>query len=203
LFAITRSRFTIMFMLMMPMMMLANTWESKRRVRLDFEEAMEDFREDVGYLVEDIEVELDREHDIRRQEHPSVREFGRAVAAHHPLMWTRRPGEPGFLEYRLGLGVRPSRSEIKLPKMGRTRAEAWLEVSKLMQGLGVVADVPVTAHPLLDGAIGVSGPRESALGLARSLVGQTVAAHSPAEVVMCALGSRTSARDWDWLKWVP
>src|SRR5699024_6876364 len=116
---------------------------------------------------------------------------------------TRRPGEPGFLEYRLGLGVRPSRSEIKLPKMGRTRAEAWLEVSKLMQGLGVVADVPVTAHPLLDGAIGVSGPRESALGLARSLVGQTVAAHSPAEVVMCALGSTTSARDWDWLKWVP
>ena len=203
LFAITRSRFTIMFMLMMPMMMLASTWESKRRVRLDFEEAMEDFREDVGYLVEDIEVELDREHDIRRQEHPSVREFGRAVAVHHPLMWTRRPGEPGFLEYRLGLGVRPSRSEIKLPKMGRTRAEAWLEVSKLMQGLGVVADVPVTAHPLLDGAIGVSGPRDAALGLARSLVVQTMAAHSPAEVVVCALGSTTSARDWDWLKWVP
>lgn len=203
LFAITRSRFTIMFMLMMPMMMLANTWESKRRVRLDFEEAMEDFREDVGYLVEDIEVELDREHDIRRQEHPAVTDFARAVAVHHPLMWTRRPADPGFLEYRLGLGVRPSRSEIKLPKMGRTRAEAWLEVSQLMQGLGVVADVPVTAHPLLDGAIGVSGPRDAALGLARSLVVQTMAAHSPAEVVMCALASTTSARDWDWLKWAP
>lgn len=203
LFAITRSRFTIMFMLMMPMMMLANAWESKRRVRLDFEEAMEDFREDVGYLVEDIETELDREHDTRRQEHPAVAEFGQAVAVHHPLMWTRRPGEPGYLEFRLGLGVRPSRSEIKLPKMGRTRAEAWLEVSTLMQGLGVVADVPVTAHPLLDGAIGVSGPREAALGLARSLVVQTMSAHSPAEVVLCALASTTSARDWDWLKWVP
>lgn len=203
LFAITRSRFTIMFMLMMPMMMLANAWESRRRVRLDFEEAMADFREDVGYLVEDIEVELDREHDIRRQEHPSVADFGRAVAVHHPLMWTRRPEEPGFLEYRLGLGVRPSRSEIKLPKMGRTRAEAWLEVSRLMQGLGVVADVPVTAHPLLDGAIGVSGPRDHSLGLARSLVVQTLAAHSPAEVVVCALTSTSSARDWDWLKWAP
>ena len=98
--------------------------------------------------------------------------------------------------------MRPSRSEIKLPKMGRTRAEAWLEVSTLMQGLGVVADVPVTAHPLLDGAIGVSGPRDAALGLARSLVVQTLAAHSPAEVVLCALTSTTSARDWDWLKWV-
>ncbi|MCW4601764.1 FtsK/SpoIIIE domain-containing protein [Janibacter hoylei] len=87
--------------------------------------------------------------------------------------------------------------------MGRTRAEAWLEVSTLMQGLGVVADVPVTAHPLLDGAIGVSGPRDAALGLARSLVVQTLAAHSPAEVVLCALTSTTSARDWDWLKWVP
>lgn len=203
LFAITRSRFTIMFMLMMPMMMLANAWESKRRVRLDFEEAMVDFREDVGYLVEDIETELDREHDTRRQEHPAVAELGQAVAAHHPLMWTRRPGEPGYLEYRLGLGVRPSRSEIKLPKMGRSRAEAWLEVSTLMQGLGVVADVPVTAHPLLDGAIGVSGPREAALGLARSIIVQTMAAHSPAEVVLCALASTTSARDWDWLKWVP
>nr|WP_257908784.1 FHA domain-containing protein [Janibacter limosus] len=203
LFAITRSRFTIMFMLMMPMMMLANVWESKRRVRLDFEEAMVDFREDVGYLVEDIETELDREHDTRRREHPAVAELGQAVAAHHPLMWTRRPGEPGYLEYRLGSGVRPSRSEIKLPKMGRSRAEARLEVSTLMQGLGVVADVPVTAHPLLDGAIGVSGPREAALGLARSIIVQTMAAHSPAEVVLCALASTTSARDWDWLKWVP
>lgn len=203
LFAITRSRFTIMFMLMMPMMMLANAWESKRRVRLDFEEAMEDFREDVAYLVEDIEIELDREHDVRRQEHPSVAELGQAVARHHPLMWTRRPNDPGFLEYRLGLGARPSRSEIKLPKMGRSRAEAWLEVSKLMQGLGVVADVPVTAHPLLDGAVGVSGPRHVALGLARSLVIQTLAAHSPAEVVMCAFASTSSARDWDWLKWAP
>ncbi|GAB3117377.1 FtsK/SpoIIIE domain-containing protein [Janibacter alkaliphilus] len=203
LFAITRSRFTIMFMLMMPMMMLANAWESKRRVRLDFEEAMEDFREDVAYLVEDIEVELDREHDVRRQEHPAVAELSQAVARHHPLMWTRRPGEPGFLEYRLGLGVRPSRSEIKLPKMGRSRAEAWLEVSKLMQGLGVVADVPVTGLPLLDGAVGVAGQREAALGLARSLVVQTISAHSPAEVMVCALASTSSARDWDWLKWAP
>ncbi len=201
--AMTRSKYSIMFMLMMPMMMLANAWESKRRVRLDFEEAMEDFREDVAFLVEDIEIELDNEHDVRRQEHPSVHELGEAVRLHDPLMWTRRPGEPGYLEYRIGLGIRPSRSQIKLPKMGRSRAEAWLEVSKMMQGLGVVADVPVTAHPLLDGAVGVSGNRDIALAMARSLVVQTLAAHSPAEVVVCALASTKSARDWDWLKWAP
>ncbi|WP_252976249.1 FtsK/SpoIIIE domain-containing protein [Janibacter melonis] len=203
LFAVTRSPYTIMFMLMMPAMMMANAYESRRRVRLDFEDAMNDFREDIGYLVEDIEAELDREHDMRRLEHPAVAETGEAVRRHHPLMWTRRPGEPGYLEYRLGLGVRPSRSEIKLPKMGRTRAEAWLEVSQTMQGLGHVADVPVTAHPLIDGAIGISGPRDEALAMARSLVVQTAALHSPAEVVLCALASTKSARDWDWVKWLP
>lgn len=57
LFAVTRSPYTIMFMLMMPAMMMANAYESRRRVRLDFEDAMNDFREDIGYLVEDIEAE--------------------------------------------------------------------------------------------------------------------------------------------------
>ena len=203
MFAVTRSPYSLIFVFMMPMMLLASNFESRRRVRLEYAEAMRDFREDLGFLVEDIEEELDREHDVRRAELPSVEEFLRALDRHTPLLWTRRPNEPGFMEWRLGLGTMPSRSTIALPQLGRSRAEAWLELSRSMQGLGVVADVPVPATPLQHGAVGVAGGRAEALAMARSLVIQTVVGHSPAEVMVCAFASTRTALDWDWLKWLP
>ncbi len=42
-----------------------------------------------------------------------------------------------------------------------------------------------------------------ALPAARALFAQVVALHSPAEVVVAAFASHTTAKDWDWLKWVP
>ena len=72
-----------------------------------------------------------------------------------------------------------------------------------MEGLSVVPNVPVIIDPLSTGAIGVSGERNVMLPAARSLVLQAVSLHSPAELIVTAFASTTSARDWDWLKWVP
>ena len=63
--------------------------------------------------------------------------------------------------------------------------------------------MPVVATPLADGAVGVAGPRRTSLDAARSLVLQAVALHSPAELAVCAFASGGSARDWDFLKWLP
>jgi S-DNA-T family DNA segregation ATPase FtsK/SpoIIIE len=72
-----------------------------------------------------------------------------------------------------------------------------------VDGLSVVSGVPVVVDPLSTGAIGVSGVRAVALPAARSLMLQAVSLHSPAELVVTAFASTATARDWDWLKWVP
>lgn len=203
IFLVTRSAFSIIFMFMMPMMMVGTYYEGRRQQRKDFEKAMVEFREDLGILSERIKESLDREGHVRRGEHPSGTDSLIAVRDRSALLWTRRRDQPGFGEVRLGLGTLPSRSVIKMPTVGRSKAEAWYDVSEQLKGLEVVPDVPVVATPLSSGAIGVCGPRVNALDAARSIVLQVAALHSPAELSVCAFASAGSARDWDFLKWLP
>jgi DNA segregation ATPase FtsK/SpoIIIE, S-DNA-T family len=201
--AILRNPMFLLFMLLTPVMLFAHTLEARRHARLDFEQAMEWFREDLAVMVESLREEQEREVAGRLAEQPAAREAVQAVSEGSPLMWTRRPADPGFLEFRLGLGSTPSRNRMIVPELGRSRAEAWLEMSRAVDGLGAVEGVPVKGEPLRTGALGVAGPRARALDAARSLVTQVVALHSPADVVVAAMASPSSARDWDWLKWVP
>jgi len=203
LVAITRNPLFGLFILLTPAMLFGHYWESKRNARLDFEDAMADFREDLGFLVEALRAEQEREVGGRQAEHPSAAEAVEAAASGSALLWTRRVGDPGFAEFRLGLGSLPSRNVLEVPQLGRARAEAWLEASQAVEGLGAVEPVPVVAEPLRTGAVGVAGPREQTLAAARSILTQAVGLHSPAEVVVATLASPTTARDWDWLKWVP
>ena len=201
--AVMQNMFFLLFILLSPVMMFAHYVEARRHARLDYEEAMEHFREDLEAMVCALREEQEREVEGRRAEHPSAQAVREAVAEGSPLMWTRRPADPGFLEFRLGLGSLPTRNPMTLPQLGRSRAEAWLETSRAVEGLGLVQEVPVTALPLRTGALGVSGPRHRTLDVARGVVMQAVGLHSPADVVVAAFAAPGSARDWDWLKWVP
>jgi S-DNA-T family DNA segregation ATPase FtsK/SpoIIIE len=203
LFAFTRSPYSLMFVLMSPMMMLGNHVEQSRGGKKDYARQMRDFHEDLGILATKIRESLQIEADLRRGENPSSADCAEACRTFSPLLWTRRRDMAGFLQLRLGVGTLPSRSSTKMPAVGRSKAEAWVELDTSIEGLSVVSDVPIVVDPLTTGAIGVSGLRSTALPVARSLVLQAVSLHSPAELVVAAFASSTSAPDWDWLKWVP
>src|SRR5665647_3049273 len=203
LFAFTRSPYSLMFVLMSPMMMLGNHLEQSRGGKKEFARQMRDFREDLGIVEAKIRESLQVEADLRRGEHPSSTDCAEACRTFSPLLWTRRGDMAGFLQLRLGQGTLPSRSSMKMPAVGRSKAEAWVELAMSIEGLSVVPDVPVVVDPLTTGAIGVSGLRSAALPVARSLVLQAVSLHSPAELIVAAFASSTSAPDWDWLKGAP
>ncbi|HYO19302.1 MAG TPA: FtsK/SpoIIIE domain-containing protein, partial [Dermatophilaceae bacterium] len=203
MFAFTQSPYSLMFVLMSPMMMLGNYVEQRRGGKKDFESQMRDFREDVEIVATGIRESLEVEADQRRRENPSSAECWQSARQLSPLLWTRRVDMPGFLQLRLGLGTLPSRSCMTMPPVGRSTAQAWAELAGAVEGLSVVTDVPVVVDPLSTGAIGVSGGREVALAAVRSLILQSVSLHSPAELIVAAFASTTTARDWDWLKWVP
>ncbi len=146
-----------------------------------------------------LQVEADR----RAHENPSSASCVDACRQLSPLLWTRRRDTPGFLQLRLGTGTLPARSSIRMPSVGRSTTEAWLEVAASIDGLSTVPDVPIVVDLLATGAMGVSGLRSAALPVARSLVLQAVSLHSPADLIVAAFASSASAADWDWLKWVP
>ncbi len=203
IFAYNQSPYSLMFVFMSPLMMLGNYVEQRRGGKKDFENLMRDFREDIEIVAKKIRELLVVEAEQRRRENPSSAECAKAARRFSPLLWTRRGDTPGFLQLRLGQGTLPSRSSMKMPAVGRSTAQAWSELASSVEGLSIVADVPVVVDPLSTGAIGVSGSRSVALPVARSLVLQAVSLHSPAELIVAAFASTATARDWDWLKWLP
>ncbi|MER5742444.1 FHA domain-containing protein [Streptomyces sp. NPDC002225] len=97
-----------------------------------------------------------------------------------PRLWERAAGHPEALVVRLGTTDR-----AELPS------------------------VPVTVGLREAGSLGLAGPRTRLAGLARSVVAQLAALHSPAdlEIVLISVdrarGAEERRREWAWLGWLP
>ncbi|AIR98694.1 FHA domain-containing protein [Streptomyces glaucescens] len=103
-----------------------------------------------------------------------------------PRLWERGPGHPEALTVRLGTADRPA-----------------------PDGSGLLPAVPVTADLREAGALGLAGPRPRLAGVARAVLAQLAALHSPAAleiVLISADRSRPVAErtaEWAWLGWLP
>ncbi|MER5472742.1 FHA domain-containing protein [Streptomyces sp. NPDC002685] len=103
-----------------------------------------------------------------------------------PRLWERGPGHPEALTVRLGTADRAA-----------------------PDGSGLLPAVPVTAGLLEAGSLGLAGPRARLAGLARAVVAQLAALHSPdtLEIVLISADrSRTveeRSAEWSWLGWLP
>ncbi|MFR0352917.1 FHA domain-containing protein [Streptomyces sediminimaris] len=103
-----------------------------------------------------------------------------------PRLWERGPGHPEALTVRLGTADRAAPG-----------------------GSGLLPAVPVTADLREAGALGLAGPRARLSGLARAVLAQLAALHSP-ETLEIVLISADRARsleertaEWGWLGWLP
>ncbi|WP_010355978.1 FHA domain-containing protein, partial [Streptomyces acidiscabies] len=102
-----------------------------------------------------------------------------------PRLWERAPGHSEFLTVRLATADRTTAKGSVLPA------------------------VPVTAGLREAGALGLAGPRPRLAGLARAVLAQFAALHSPdtLEIVLLttdrARPSADRAAEWSWLGWLP
>ena len=202
LYLVTRSTTSLIFIGLSPVLMLGNAIESRLVGRAAFAKAVEQWRADVADLIEEATAAAAAEVAARMAEHPSTAECIQAVERSTPLLWARRPGEHGFAEVRLGLGRQPSRNTIEVGTNRRSPRDLVRELTRAAAPFAVVDGVPVVARPA-DGALGLAGARPGLLTVTRALVAQAAALHSPAELVIAGFASAATARDWDWLKWLP
>jgi S-DNA-T family DNA segregation ATPase FtsK/SpoIIIE len=203
LYVLTKSPTSLVFVALSPIMMVGNAVESRIGGRKEFRKALELWRADLREVVDAADVAAGDEIAGRNLEHPSLESCLDAVLNSGPLIWSRRPEDPGFLELNLGSGSQPSRNTIELPDAGKTPRELTTEMLGATDRFKVVSGVPVVAYPAEQGSVGFAGGRRTTLEVAWAFIAQVAILHSPAELVICGVASTQSSSDWNWIKWLP
>ena len=125
-----------------------------------------------------------------------------------PRMWERRPGDPDFLDVRLGIGVQQaSESAVSLqwpdvpvgeelePVTGGALRDFILEQSKI-RGIGKV--LSLCSKP---GFSFIADDPGELHGLARSMLCSLAVYHSPSDVKLMVVTRHPEL--WSWLVWLP
>ncbi|GAA3981737.1 FtsK/SpoIIIE domain-containing protein [Actinomadura viridis] len=133
----------------------------------------------------------------RRAAHPDPAEVLLTATGPRRRLWERRAADPDTLHLRLGLADLPAR--IELVGAGSATDPELGDVSVPTAHL-----VPVSL-PLPDlGVVGLTGPRPASRALARWLVAQAAALHSPRDLAIVVLSADEAAGDdWNWVRWLP
>ncbi len=125
----------------------------------------------------------------REERHPDPARLAVAARRRASPLWSRS-GEPArSVPVRLGTGDGPSSVTRVEPDGSRVPVAA--------------RHAPVTVPLGGVGALGVVGPREPALGLARSLVCQLATLHPPTDLRLVLVCGARELTDWRWARWLP
>lgn len=193
----------VFFLALSPIMLVGGHFEQKRNAKADLKEAIENFHASLSRVVAKAHSIQDHERQRRCVEHPDTTEILDAIANRGVLLWTRRPEHERFMQLRLGLGTQASRLRFDVNPGRNAIPELANELDDVLRRFAHIERVPVVGSFDTSGSIGLAGPRDQLLSVARGVVLQLVGLHSPAEVVLCGLASSTVADRWDWFKWLP
>ncbi|MCU1527424.1 MAG: hypothetical protein JWP75_1187, partial [Frondihabitans sp.] len=171
----------------------------KRKEKLDVER----FTQRAAALDAVLASEREKERETRLRETPSTAEAVDAAHRLSSLLWTRRPEHWQFLTVNLGTGTMPSRNSVTLSNEDSALPEYLEKIMAIKDRYRHIDGVPVTESLPFSGALGVAGAHSVVAPVARALVAQLAALHSPAELAIAAMVGPAWVPEFEWLKWLP
>ncbi|MDN4597348.1 FtsK/SpoIIIE domain-containing protein [Leifsonia virtsii] len=203
MFFLTKNPTSLLFVLLSPVMMIGNYVTGRSRGKRRLKKAIAVFDKRLEALTEKLDVEREREIELRRAESPTTHAALAEALQRGPLLWTRRPEHWSFLNVQLGVGSMLSRNTIQNNDRGEMIVEFQERLDAVIQAHERVEPVPVLDNLYESGALGIAGPVEHTVGSVNATLVQLTALHSPAELVVAALVSPRWSRELEWLKWMP
>ena len=154
---------------------------------------------------DDIRRECKEQSDILSENILTVSGCIDRIANKERNLWERIIGQDDFLRLRLGKGTMPLNADIKYPEKKFSMDEDNLKDALFSLGSEpkLLKDVPISTSLVDDYISGIVGSRNSVLGLARSLLIQTVALHSYDELKTVFIIDQDELDEWDFVKWFP
>jgi DNA segregation ATPase FtsK/SpoIIIE, S-DNA-T family len=185
-----------LFMLMSPVMVGGQWLSDRRQGRVSYQHAMRDYRRKISELEPAMAAECAADEAERRDAAPDPAQVLLTATGPRRRLWERRALDSDALHLRVGLTSLPARVEIAAEKGSRGDAE--------LPPAPTARNVPVSLPLPQLGVIGIAGPVSSSRGLARWLVAQAAALHSPRDLQIVVLSADPAAgRHWNWVRWLP
>jgi S-DNA-T family DNA segregation ATPase FtsK/SpoIIIE len=121
-------------------------------------------------------------------------------------MWERRNTDPDFGEIRVAVGnpklavalVPPETKPVEdLEPMSAVALRRFIRIHSVVPALPIAVPLRTYSRWVL------RGDRWPVLGLARAVISQVAALHSPDDAIIAVITPPDREADWDWIKWLP
>nr|WP_237686739.1 FtsK/SpoIIIE domain-containing protein [Arthrobacter jiangjiafuii] len=187
-----------MFALLSPVMAVGMWFEQKRRYTRGLKDEEARFSAAIEEFEQQIRVAAEAETARRHRMIPDPATVVRRPALPATSLWQRRADADDFLALHAGTGDVPWKPEVD--RAGSTRLDEKVKES--------LASARLLAAPVLvdltdAGVVGMVGPREGALALARSLLAQAAVHVGPADLTIGVFCDAGRAEEWEWASWLP
>lgn len=189
----TGSIFSLMFMILMPVMMILNATGTRRQQKVRYQEQLAEFHRRRADIEKAAVASITDERGHRRSVYPDPASVLLFATGPRSRLWERRRWDPDFLELRLGTSDLQSDVVVKDPT--REQHEGPLRWT--------APDVPVIVPLAPTAVLGLCGSAEDCLSTTSWLVAQVAALHSPTDASLWVFTDRAHADAWEWTKWLP
>ncbi|MCD0453076.1 cell division protein FtsK [Actinocorallia sp. API 0066] len=182
-------------------LMLVGEWVGDRLYgRKSYKKAYKEYQVSSAYFARDLEELRRADEQDRRAASPDPAEILLTATGPRRRLWERRLADEDALALRLGLADLPADVELRGSEEDVREALERAGLTGAPPARNVPVPLPLTEHPV----VGVTGPREDSRALARWLVGQAAALHSPRDLAIVVLsGDGSGAEHWNWTRWLP
>nr|WP_174257654.1 FtsK/SpoIIIE domain-containing protein [Phytoactinopolyspora alkaliphila] len=193
MFLLIRSPYSLMIMLLAPIMLVARYRSNKKQQRGNYTTNMENYVERLQRISRQAYEALVRERGARRRDMPDPAATLLFATGPRARLWERRRTDPDWLRVRVGTADIPS--EVKLTDPARDDHERDLRWT--------APDVPVGVDLAASGVTGVAGADGIRTLVAEWMVAQAGALHSPADLAIVVLSDPDGDEAWNWVRWLP
>ncbi|MCU1511304.1 MAG: cell division protein FtsK [Arthrobacter sp.] len=187
-----------MFAMLSPVMAVGMWFEQKRRYARGLKEEDARFAGALQEFEQQVRAAAATETARRHRMIPDPATVVRRPALPTTSLWQRRADADDFLALHAGTGDVPWN-----PEVDRTAGSRLDEKVKDSLAAARLQAAPVLVDLTDAGVVGIVGPREGALALARSLLAQAAVHVGPADLTVGVFCDAGRADEWEWASWLP
>ncbi len=175
---------------------------SERKAKLKSERR--DYIRYLGQMRKQVRRSVDRQRESALFTHPEPARLWALLPT--PRLWERRSNHADFAEVRVGLGQQRLTLQLQAPQTKPVEDIEPLCASALrrfLRAYTLIEDMPIAVYLRGFARVSLDGDPELTRAVARSIVAQLAAFHSPEDLRIAALTGADRGRHWDWVKWLP